>query len=203
MLICTDNRFSLSCWYDKSLTSHCVYKMYAFIIPFHPTILDLHRYLRRKLFPIAVEQGRNGGGWHKTVWSFEMPIIATFLTGIVFKTQCYYKFARHILRKHIMDFWYFEDDYHVSQHAFEAAQPEECCSTVSAKWIEINATKMQKRRPMSEIPGGLTIFICVEASMLAALMKNRKMFQLCMFADFIWRNDPETVWNHIFERRCL
>ena len=126
-----------------------------------------------------------------------MPIIATFLAGIVFKTQCYYKFARHSLRKHTMDFCYFEDDYHVSQHAFEAAQPEECCSTVSAKRIEINATKMQKRRPMSEMPGllsgGLTILICVEASMLAALMKNRKMFQLCMFADFIWRNVPETV----------
>ena len=81
-----------------------------------------------------------------------------------FKTRCYYKFARHILRKHMMDFWYFEDDYHVSQHAFEAAQPEECCSTVSAKRIEINATKMQKRRPMSEMPGllsgGLTILMC-------------------------------------------
>ena len=49
------------------------------------------------------------------------------------KLSAIYKFARHILRKHMMDFWYFEDDYHVSQHAFEAAQPEECCSTVSAK----------------------------------------------------------------------
>ena len=86
-----------------------------------------------------------------------MPIIATFLAGIVFKTRCYYKFARHILCKHMMDFWYFEDDYHVSQHAFEVAQPEECCSTVSAKRIEINATKMQKRRPMSEKPG-----LCLE-----------------------------------------
>ena len=42
----------------------------------------------------------------------------------------------------MIDFWYFEDDYHVSRHAFEAAQPEECFSTVSAKRIEINATKM-------------------------------------------------------------
>ena len=54
---------------------------------------------------------------------------------------------------------------------------------------------MQKRRPMLEMPGflsgGLTILICVEASMLAALIK--KMFQLCMFANSIWRNVLVTV----------
>ena len=37
----------------------------------------------------------------------------------------------------------------------------------------------------------LTISICGEVSMLRALM--RKMFHLCMFADSIWRNGPETV----------
>ena len=38
---------------------------------------------------------------------------------------------------------------------------------------------------------GLTVLICDEASMLSASI--RKMFHLCMFADFIWRNGPETV----------
>ena len=35
------------------------------------------------------------------------------------------------------------------------------------------------------------VLICGEASMLSASI--RKMFQLCMFADFIWRNGLETV----------
>ena len=30
---------------------------------------------------------------------------------------------------------------HVSQHDFEAAQPGECCGTVSTKQIDINSTK--------------------------------------------------------------
>jgi len=63
---------------------------------------------------------------------------------------------------------------HISQHSFEVVWPGECFNTVSVKWIEINATKTQKRRPMLEMPGflsgGLTILICVEASMLAALI---------------------------------
>ena len=84
---------------------------------------------------------------------------------------------------------------HVSQHAFEVAWPGECCNTAFAKWTEINGTKTQKRRPMLEMPGfltgGLTILICVEANMLAALIK--KMFQLCMFANSIWRNVLVTV----------
>ena len=58
---------------------------------------------------------------------------------------------------------------------------------------------------MLEMPGflsgGLTILICVEASMLAALIKN--LFQLCMFANSIWRNVLVTVQNHCLERRCL
>ena len=33
----------------------------------------------------------------------------TFLAGVVFKTQCYCKFARHILRKQTKDFWYFKN----------------------------------------------------------------------------------------------
>ena len=33
------------------------------------------------------------------------------------------------------------------------------------------------------LSGGLTVLICGEASMLSALI--RKMFYLCMFADFI------------------
>ena len=48
---------------------------------------------------------------------------------------------------------------------------------------------------MSEMPGrlygGLAVLIFVEASMLAASIRN--MFQLCMFADFLWRNVPETI----------
>ena len=48
---------------------------------------------------------------------------------------------------------------------------------------------------MLEMPGflsgGLTILICVEASMLAALIKE--MFHLCMFANSIWRNVLVTV----------
>ena len=41
------------------------------------------------------------------------------------------------------------------------------------------------------LSGGLTVLICGEASMLSALI--RKMFHLCMFPDFIWRNGPEIV----------
>ena len=41
------------------------------------------------------------------------------------------------------------------------------------------------------LSGGLTVLICDEASILSALI--RKMFHPCMFADFIWRNVPETV----------
>ena len=51
------------------------------------------------------------------------------------------------------------------------------------------------RRPMSEMPGllsgGLAVLISVEASMLAASIRN--IFQLCMFAGFIWKNVPETI----------
>ena len=59
---------------------------------------------------------------------------------------------------------------------------------------EFNATTTQND-DLSEMPrflsGGLTILICGEASMLSASI--RKMFHLCMFADFTWRNVPETV----------
>ena len=48
-----------------------------------------------------------------------------------------------------------------------------------------------KKRTHGFLSGGLTILIDVEASMLAALI--RKMFQLSMFPDIIWRNVPETV----------
>ena len=48
---------------------------------------------------------------------------------------------------------------------------------------------------MLEMPGflfgGLTVSVCVEPRMFAASI--RKVFQLCIFADFIWRNVPETV----------
>ena len=68
-------------------------------------------------------------------------------------------------------------------------------NTVSAKRIEINASKTQYTRPMLEMPGflfgSLTVSVCVEPRMFAASI--RKMFQLCIFADFIWRNVPETV----------
>ena len=48
-----------------------------------------------------------------------------------------------------------------------------------------------KKRTHGFSSGGLTILICVEASMLAALI--RKMFQLSMFPDIIWRNVAESV----------
>ena len=48
-----------------------------------------------------------------------------------------------------------------------------------------------EKRTSGFLSGGLTILICVEARMLAALI--RKMFQLSVFPDIIWRNVPETV----------
>ena len=70
--------------------------------------------------------------------------------------------------------------------------------------LKFNATPTQKN-DLSEMPGflsgGLTVLICSVASMLSASI--RKMFHLCMCADFIWRNGPETVSNHYFERRYL
>ena len=54
---------------------------------------------------------------------------------------------------------------------------------------------LHKKDNLSEMPGfllgGLTVLICGEASMLSASI--RKMFQLRMFANFIWRHGPETV----------
>ena len=41
------------------------------------------------------------------------------------------------------------------------------------------------------LSGGLTVLIGGEPSMLSAAI--RKMFHLCMFADVIWMNVPETV----------
>ena len=41
------------------------------------------------------------------------------------------------------------------------------------------------------LSGGLTVLICGETSMLSASI--RKMFLLCMFAYFIWKNGPETL----------
>ena len=52
-----------------------------------------------------------------------------------------------------------------------------------------------KKDHLSEMPGillgGSTVFICGEARMLSALI--RKMFNLCMYADFILSNVSETV----------
>ena len=60
--------------------------------------------------------------------------------------------------------------------------------------LTFNATPTQKN-DLSEMPGflseGLTVLICGEASMIRASI--RKMFDLCMFAHFVWRNGPETV----------
>ena len=66
-----------------------------------------------------------------------------------------------------------------------------------------------KKDNLSEMPGflsgGLIILICGEASMLSASI--RKMFHLFMFADFIWRHGPETVFkliaNDKLGSRCL
>ena len=72
---------------------------------------------------------------------------------------------------------------HVSQHAFEAGWPRECCNTISLKPID----------DLSEMPGfllrSLTILICGEVSMLSASI--RKMFHLDMFV-------LETVQKEIF-----
>ena len=61
--------------------------------------------------------------------------------------------------------------------------------------LKCKATPTQKKNDLSEMPGflsgRLTVLICGVASMLSASI--RKMFYLCMFADFIWRNGPETV----------
>ena len=60
--------------------------------------------------------------------------------------------------------------------------------------LKLNATPTQKRRPVRNawlFIGRLTVLGCGEANMLSASI--RKMFHLCMFADFIWRNGPETV----------
>ena len=55
--------------------------------------------------------------------------------------------------------------------------------------------RQPKKDDLSEMPGflsgGFTVLICGEASMLCASI--RKMFHLSVFADFIWRNVPETV----------
>ena len=130
----------------------------------------------------------------KTVWPFETPIIATFLSGIVFKPSASVNLQATFCANTQRIFGILSMN-HISQHAFEVARSEECCNTVSGKQIEINASKTQKRRPMLEMPGflsgGVTILICVEASMLAALI--RKMIQLCMFANSIWRNVLVTV----------
>ena len=60
--------------------------------------------------------------------------------------------------------------------------------------LQFNATLIQKD-DLSEMPGfllgDLTVVICGEASMLSTSFG--KMFHLCMFADFIWRNVQETV----------
>ena len=62
------------------------------------------------------------------------------------------------------------------------------------KTLKCNATPTQKRRPVRNagfLSGDLTVLICGEGSMLNALI--RKMFYLCVLADFIWRNGPETI----------
>ena len=60
--------------------------------------------------------------------------------------------------------------------------------------LKFDATP-SKKDDLSEMPGfllgGLTVLICGEASMLSASI--RKMFHLCMFADFTWRNGSETL----------
>ena len=48
-----------------------------------------------------------------------------------------------------------------------------------------------KKRTHGFLSRGLTTLICGEASILASSI--RKMFQLSMFADIIWRNVPETI----------
>ena len=76
--------------------------------------------------------------------------------------------------------------------------------TVLPNELKFNTTATQKN-DLSEMPGflsgGLTVLFCSEARMFSASI--RKMFHLSMFADFIWRNVPETVEKHYFERRYL
>ena len=71
---------------------------------------------------------------------------------------------------------------HVSQHAFEAAQPGNVVTQFLPNELKFNTTLVIKR---------LIVLICGEASMLSSSI--RKMFHLCMFVDFIWRHGPEPV----------
>ena len=83
---------------------------------------------------------------------------------------------------------------HVGQHAFE--QPGQ--GNVVTQFLPNESLKLRrsKKDDLSEMPGflsgGLTVIICGETSMLSTSI-TRKMFVLCMFADFIWRNGPETL----------
>ena len=82
---------------------------------------------------------------------------------------------------------------HVSQHALEAAQPGKVVTQLLPNKLKFNVTPTQKGQPVRNafLLGGLSVLICGEASTLSASI--RKMFHLCMFADFIWRHGPETV----------
>ena len=82
---------------------------------------------------------------------------------------------------------------YVRQSAFEAAQPGNVVTQFLPNKLKFNATPTQKGQPVRNafLLGGLIVFICGEASMLSALI--REMFHLCMFADYIWRHGPETV----------
>ena len=55
--------------------------------------------------------------------------------------------------------------------------------------------RLRKNDDLSERPGflsgGLTVLICGERSGSSTWI--REMFHLCMFADFTWRNVPESV----------
>ena len=82
---------------------------------------------------------------------------------------------------------------HITQSAFEAAQPRNVLTQFPPNKLKLNVTPTQKGQPVRNafLLGDLIVLICGEASMLSASI--RKMFHLCMFVNFIWRHGPETV----------
>ena len=49
--------------------------------------------------------------------------------------------------------------------------------------------------------GRLTVLVCGQASVLSDSI--RKMFLLCLFADFIWRNGLETLYITVSRSRYV
>ena len=101
---------------------------------------------------------------------------------------------KHILRKHTNDFWSFADESRKPTCFLKQPGRGNVVTQFLPNELKFNATPTQKRRPVRNawlLSGGLTVLVCGEASMLSDLI--RKMFLLCLFADFIWRNGLKTL----------